>query len=100
MSTVIEKRPYWNILAAGSTWLMLAGFIVLPGTYTNFKNSDIIKAAKEDPSNIGNQILTSIANIGLLIAAVILTSIGALGIAGLWFKWRQNYIWMINKLIL
>ena len=100
MSQVIEKRPYWNILAAGSTWIMLAGFIVLPGTYQNFQDSEVIKAAQDDPSLLGNRILSSIANIGLLITAVILTSLGALGILGLWFKWRQNYVWMINKLIL
>ena len=100
MSQIIEARPYWNICAAGCTWIMLAGFIVLPGTYTNFKNSDAVKAAEEGPDNFGNRFLVGIANIGLLIVAAILTGVGVLGVFGLWLKWRQNYIWMINKLIL
>jgi hypothetical protein len=100
MSQVIEKRPYWNILAGAFTWILLAGFIVLPGTYTNFQNSDIIKAAKEDQSNLGNKILTSIAHLGLLILAGVLSGIGLLGITGLWLKWRENYIWLINKVLL
>ena len=100
MSQVIEKRPYWNILAAACTWILLAGFIVLPGTYTNFQNSDIIEAAKKDQNNVGNKILASIANIGLLIVAAILCGIGVLGVTGLWLKWRANYIWLINKVLL
>lgn len=99
-SQVIEKRPYWNIVAAGCTWILLAGFIVLPGTYTNFQKSDIIKTAQENQSNLGNKILASIANIGLLIVAGILCGVGVLGITGLWVKWRANYIWLINKVLL
>lgn len=100
MSQVIEKRPYWNILAAGCTWILLAGFIVLPGTYTNFQKSDIVEAAKKDQSNVGNQILASIAKPGLLIVAAILCGLGVLGVTGLWLKWRANYIWLINKVLL
>jgi hypothetical protein len=99
-SQVIEKRPYWNILAAAFTWILLAGFIVLPGTYTNFQKSDVIKAAQQDQSNVGNKILASIAHVGLLIVAGILCGIGFLGVMGLWLKWRENYIWLINKVLL
>jgi hypothetical protein len=99
-SQVIEKTPIWNILAAAFTWILLAGFIVLPGTYTNFQNSDIIKTAEQDQNNLGNKILTSVAHTGLLIVAGALTGIGLLGITGLWLKWRNNYIWLINKVLL
>ncbi len=99
-SQVIERKPYYNILAAGCTWILLAGFIVLPGTYTNFQNSDVIKAAAKDQSNLGNRILASIANIGLVIVAGVLCGFGLLGIGGLWLKWRANYIWLINKVLL
>ena len=99
-SQVIEKKPYWNILAAAFTWILLAGFIVLPGTYTNFQKSDIIAAAKQDQNNVGNKILASIANIGLLVVSSILCGTGILGIVGLWLKWKENYIWFINKVLL
>ncbi len=100
MSNTIERRPYWNILAAACTWCLLAGFIVLPGTYTNFQKSDIVEAAKADQSNVKNKIVASIANIGLLIIAAILCGIGILGITGLWLRWRSNYIWLVNKVLL
>lgn len=99
-SQVIEKKPYWNILAAALTWILLAGYIVLPGTYTKFQKSEIIEAAKQDQSNLGNKILASIANIGLLVVAGILCGVGLLGIVGLWFRWGSNYIWFINKVLL
>lgn len=104
MSQTIERTPWWNILAAGFTWMLLAGFIVLPGTYTDFQSniqkSDIIKAAEEDQSNVGNKILTSIANVGLLGVAVALCAIGAAGIVTLLVWWRKNYIWIINKVLM
>jgi hypothetical protein len=99
-SQVIEKGPYWNIAAAACTWVLLAGFIVLPGTYVDFQNSDVIKAAAKDPSNFGNRILASFAHVGLLVVAATLCGLGALGIMGLWLKWRANYIWLINKVLL
>lgn len=99
-SQVIEKRPYWNILTAACTWILLAGFIVLPGTYTNFQNSSAIQAAQKDQSNVGNKILASIAHLGLLAVASVLCGLGILGIIGLWLKWRANYIWLINKVLL
>jgi hypothetical protein len=99
-SQVIERLPYWNIFAAACTWVLLAGFIVLPGTYTNFQESNLINEAEKDPTNLGNQILLSFKNIGLLIVASLLCGLGLLGITGLWLKWKANYIWLINKVLL
>lgn len=99
-SQVIGKKPYWNILAAASTWVLLAGFIVLPGTYNNFQKSDTLAEAKQDQSDVGNKILASISNIGLLVVASILCGMGILGIIGLWWKWKENYVWFIGKVLL
>lgn len=101
-SQVIERLPYWNICAATCTWILLAGFILPPGTYDNFKKSNIVNAAEKDPTNVGNKILLSFSesNIAVLILAGILCGIGLLGITGLWLKWKANYIWLINKVLL
>jgi hypothetical protein len=101
-SQVIERLPYWNIFAAACTWILLAGFILPPGTYDNFKKSDLVNAAEKDPTNVGNQILLSFSksNIAVLVLAGILCGIGLLGITGLWLKWKANYIWLINKVLL
>lgn len=95
---VIEKYPTWNFLAGAFTWLLLAGVIVLPGTYPQFQKT-AAEAAEKDP-NLKNKIVSTTANIPLLYVAAALVSVGALGILWLWFKWRANYIWLINKVIL
>lgn len=94
----IEKRPYWNILAATFTWILLAGFIVLPGTYTKIEGSDFLQKAKEDDSKLENKILVAVTK--LLVVAGVLCAIGILGILGLFLKWKGNYNWLINKLLL
>jgi hypothetical protein len=95
-SQVIEKRPYWNILAAASTWILLAGFIVLPGSFNKIQKS----TENSDQSNFANHFVASILAKGLLGIASVLCGIGVLAITGLWLRWRANYIWLINKVLL
>jgi hypothetical protein len=95
---VIEKYPVWNFIAAASSWLMLAGVVVLPGTYPQFQKS-AATASKEDET-VTNSIISSVANVPLLFVALGLVIVGALGIFGLWVKWRKNYIWLIGKVLL
>jgi len=90
-----------NVLASLFTWILLAGFLVVPGTFTSFKNSDVFKNADEDDSNkIAHAIVHSIANIGLLWLAGTFCLIGGLGCFWLWWRWRANYVWLINKIFL
>lgn len=39
-------------------------------------------------------------NIPLLVIAGICTGIGAAGMVWLWWRWRQNYVWLLNKIFL
>lgn len=90
-----------NILAALSTWILLAGFLVIPGTFTSFKNSSTFKNADEDDSNaIEEAIIHSVAHIGLLWVSGACCITGALGACILWFRWRKNYVWLVNKIFL
>lgn len=87
-----------NILAAIFTWILLAGFLVIPGTFTSFKNSAAFKDG--DSNAVEGAILHSIANIGLVWVSGAFCVIGAVGCCWLWFLWRQNYVWLINKIFL
>jgi len=90
-----------NILAAVFTWILLASFLVVPGTFTSFRNSDAFKQADEDDGNkVAHAIVHSIAHIGLLAVSAILLSIGGLGCFWLWYVWRLNYVWLINRIFL
>jgi hypothetical protein len=41
-----------------------------------------------------------VKNIPLLVIAGICTGIGAAGMVWLWWRWRQNYVWLLNKIFL
>jgi len=91
-----------NILAAVCTWILLAGFIVLPGTFTSFQNSPQFKEANSDSDkgSLEHNILHGISHMGLLWVAAICSISGALGSCVLWVRWRRNYVWLINRIFL
>ena len=90
-----------NISASLFTWIILAGFLVVPGTFTTFKESEAFRNADDDNSNeVAHSIVHSIANIGLLWVSGAFCVIGTVGCAWLWFRWRQNYVWLINRIFL
>jgi hypothetical protein len=90
-----------NILASIFTWILLAGFLVIPGTFTSFKNSNAFKDADGNGSNeVANAIVHGIKNVGLLWVSGAFCVIGALGCLWLWFMWRKNYVWLLNRIFL
>ena len=98
----LDKIPrLHNILASVFTWILLAGFLVIPGTFTTFKTSEAFKNAdSSNSSDIASAIVHSIANIGLLWVSGTFCVIGGVGCFYLWFKWRQNYVWLVNRIFL
>ena len=90
-----------NILASAFTWILLAGFLVVPGTFTSLKKSQAFQEADSDDSDdVGHAILHGIANIGLLWVSGAFCVIGGLGCLWLWFCWRNNYVWLLNRIFL
>ena len=89
-----------NILAWFFTWLLLAGYVVFPATFTTVNRTDAITQAAEDGNEVERQILDGVRNAPLLYIAAICCGVGGLGMGWLWFKWRQNYIWVINRVFL
>lgn len=82
-----------NILSSFFGWLVLAGFVVFPGTFTSIE-----KLSTE--SATANAILDRFQNLPLLIVASVACGLGALGLLWLTFRWRQNYIWLLNRIFL
>ena len=90
-----------NILAATFGWILLAGFLVIPGTFTSFQKSKAYEdATGEEASKIASEILKAINNVPLLYISAALSGIGALGCIWLWFRWSSNYVWLINRIFL
>ncbi|KAF2278026.1 uncharacterized protein EI97DRAFT_457253 [Westerdykella ornata] len=69
-----------NVLAALCTWLLLAGYIVLPATF------DKLEKNRNDIS------------LAVLAAALCIT--GIIGCLTLLCKYRRNYIWIVNRIFI
>lgn len=96
-----EIPRIYNIGASLFTWIILAGYLVIPGTFTTFKQSEAFQEADDDDSNeVTHAIVHSIANIELLWLSGAFCAVGLVGCLGLWFRWRQNYLWLINRIFL
>ena len=89
-----------NIAVSLFTWIILAGFLVVPGTFTSFKNSATFQKADSDKDDIAHNIVHSIANVALLYVSAGFCAVGTLGCLWLWFRWRDNYVWLVNRIFL
>jgi len=100
----LDRIPrVYNFLAGVFTWILLASFLIIPGTYTTFKNSDMFKNLEEDDdksSAVAKAIIDSAANVGLLWLSGAFCIIGGTGCLFLWLRWRKNYVWLVNKVFL
>lgn len=87
-----------NILIAFFSWILLAGFVIFPGTFTS------LSTLENRPSVTSNEaasaILHTVKNIPLLVIAGACCGIGAAGMVWLWWKWRDNYVWLLNRIFL
>ncbi|CAL3967660.1 hypothetical protein PZA11_003907 [Diplocarpon coronariae] len=87
-----------NILAAFFTWILLAGFVIFPGTFTSI--SKLEDAAEVADNEAASAILKTVKNTPLLVIAGACCGVGALGMAWLWYKWRANSVWLLNRIFL
>ena len=87
-----------NILASFFTWILLAGFVIFPGTFTSIQQLDSDPTVQS--SQTAQTILQSVKNLPLLVIAGICCGIGAGGMCWFWWTWRMNYVWLLNKIFL
>lgn len=94
----LDKIPeLHNILASIFTWLLLAGYIVLPGTFTSLRNS---RTLADQGGKAGKAVVKAVQNLPLLGVAIYCCVAGAIGMFCLGWLWRVNYVWLVNRLIL
>ncbi|KAI6352249.1 hypothetical protein MCOR25_009470 [Pyricularia grisea] len=80
----IDKIPRMhNILASVFTWVLLAGFVVFPATFSW--------------PPLGSVVLQQYCLIGLAASLVVF---GVLGMAFMGVRWRKNYVWLLNRIFL
>jgi uncharacterized membrane protein len=94
-----EMDISFNITVGVANWALLAGYLVIPGTFTSLQTSNQVERVLQ-ANKAGRTVLHTIQNPPLLgIACLLLVgSIAAL----MWLmhfpKLRGNYPWLINKL--
>ncbi|KAJ7111930.1 hypothetical protein C8R44DRAFT_632817 [Mycena epipterygia] len=85
--------PMYNILANFFTWILLAGFVLFPGTFTNLQTNNELGA-------VGVTAVNVIKHLSLYVIAWVCTGIGAAGMLWLWYRWQANYIWLVNRIFM
>ncbi|KIK01188.1 hypothetical protein K443DRAFT_99177 [Laccaria amethystina LaAM-08-1] len=84
-----------NMLAGFFTWVLLAGFVLFPGTFTSLQNANVPAGGE-----VGREVLGAVAHVPLFVIAWVCCGIGAVGMVWLWWRWRNNYIWILNRIFL
>ncbi|KAI9511996.1 hypothetical protein F5148DRAFT_1166735 [Russula earlei] len=89
---VFENVPrLHHLLAWLFTWMLLAGFVVLPSTFSTFERVPASSGGFEEVQNV-------IRNLPVLIVAYACCGIGVIGMCLLWFRWSHNYVWLLNSI--
>ena len=89
----VDAPRFDNNFAAISCWLMVAGFVVFPGTFTSLSHSEKIGETES-----GKQLQYVVANIPLLPVALACCLLGILGTFWMWRRWRNNYFWLSRQI--
>lgn len=96
----VDHMPWiYNVIASVAQWILLAGYLVVPGTFTSLQRSNKIEQALGD-NGTGTAILGTIQNPPLLAIACVLFTIGAALLAWLYWEWRENYIWLVSRIFM
>ncbi|KAH1607625.1 hypothetical protein KXX21_005130 [Aspergillus fumigatus] len=96
----VDHMPWiYNVIASVAQWILLAGYLVVPGTFTSLQRSNKIEQALGD-NGTGTAILGTIQNPPLLAIACVLFTIGAALLAWLYWEWRENYIWLVSRIFI
>ncbi|KAB2577962.1 hypothetical protein DBV05_g3377 [Lasiodiplodia theobromae] len=96
----LDEIPRWhNIVCAFCSWLLLAGYLVFPATFTK------VQARVETEVDGRDDVVTvfvagAVKNVGLLWVAGACCVVGAAGLAWLWVRHWWHYIWLVNRVFL
>jgi cytochrome b subunit of formate dehydrogenase len=91
-----------NILVLLFVWILLAGFVIIPGAFTS-------TARKQEGSTVelpvgsgsgveGEKLALTPANTAAMVLGFVCILTGLFGSAWLALRWRRNYVWLLNKL--
>lgn len=86
-----------NMLASFFAWILLAGFIVSPGTFTKLRTAT---TSATDGGPAGRVVQAAVQNVPLIYVALVCCLAGAGGMYWLWRKWNRNYQWLLSHIFM
>jgi hypothetical protein len=89
----------YNLGAGAGNWVLLAGYLVVPGTFTSLNNSDQVEQKLQE-NNAGRVLLKTIQNPLLLVIACIFLALGGFLLGWLSLKFKNSYSWLINRIFM
>ena len=91
----------YNLTASTANWALLAGYLVVPGTFTSLQHSNKVQNALE-VNKTGRVILQTIQNPPLLVIACLFFAGGTIELICLLQsrRVRNNYLWLINRIFM
>lgn len=92
-----------NILVSVFVWVLLAGFVVIPGSFTSSKRKQEGETVQIPVGGVGGResgakLALTPANTAAMVVGFVCIVAGTFGSAWLALRWRRNYIWLLNKL--
>jgi hypothetical protein len=87
---------YANMLASLFTWLLLAGFMVIPVTFASLRSSRALSSI----GKAGRDAFNAIQHMPFLAIAGICFFIGVGGLSYIWWDNKKNYIWLTERVFL
>jgi hypothetical protein len=93
-----EMDMRFSITVGAANWALLAGYLVIPGTFTSLQTSNQVEKTLQT-NEAGRTVLHMIQNPPLLAIACLLFVSGIAALMWLMHfpKLRGNYPWLINK---
>ncbi|KAJ6103455.1 hypothetical protein N7486_005882 [Penicillium sp. IBT 16267x] len=79
--------------------VLLAGYLVVPGTFTSLQKSNTVHNGLSD-NEAGRLVLNTIQNPPLLALACIFFVVGLIVTGWLYYEYRGNYIWLTNRIFM
>ena len=80
-----------NIFASFFTWVLLAGYVVFPATFTSINKNDKLDQ-KVEGKEFEEKVLEQVRNAPLLYIAAACCLVGVAGMLWLWWLHAKNYV--------
>ena len=80
-----------NIFASFFTWILLAGYVVFPATFTSINKNQSLDE-KVDGKDFESRVLATVRNAPLLYIAACCCFVGVSGMLWLWWLHGRNYV--------